>query len=696
MKHPAFLEHRCPAVLLLFILFFAAFPCVSAQIKPAGIDIVRDTYGVPHIFAKTDAEVAYGLAWAHCEDDFHTIQTCFLAAKGLLGRVTGKDGAAIDFVVQLIRARELADRRYDSDLSEDYKRVLEGYCAGFNRFAETHPKELRHPKVAPIAPRDMMTYAILQMFVFTGGPQALQDILNNKTPVASLPVAHGSNGYAFNSNKTKDGQTYLAINSHQPWEGIVAWYEAHLCSEAGWNILGGLFPGAPNILVGCNENLGWAHTVNNPDKLDVYQLEINPDNNKQYRFDDQWLTLEERSIPLKVKIAGIPVGIRKKAWYSVHGPVLKNKKGRYAIRSSGMFDVRALEQWYRMNKARNFTEFYHALKMEAIPGFNVVYADRYDTIYYVSNGKLPVREKGYDWKGVLPGNTSKTLWNRFHPLEALPQTLNPASGYLFNSNHSPFNASATPDNLKAEHFDPTMGYETHENNRSRRFMELIAPLEKLDYADFKRIKYDQQLPAQISYAVDFDSLFMLDARRFPDVEPLITALKSWNRRSDVQNTGAPILIELAGYISKKYHIKDIYTRKTLTQQESLDALRHTKRHFLRHFGRLEVPLGEYQRLVRGKKEYALSGLPDAIAAIYSIPHKKGRVRGMVGDCYIELVRFTPTGPAIETSNVFGASNRPESPHYDDQADLFVNQKTKPMTLNKKEVYAAAKRVYHPE
>ncbi len=679
----------------LLLCVLSAFPlAIFCQIIPAHIDIVRDSFGVPHIFAKTDAEVAYGLAWAHCEDDFETLQTCFLAAKGLLGQVKGKDGAGIDYVVQAIRARELAVEKYNT-LSPDFQRLLEGYCAGFNRFAATHPKEVLHKKLAPITPLDMTTFGVLQLFVFTGGDGALQSILAGETALAQLPAVHGSNVYAFNSHKTKDGQTYLNINSHQPWEGIVAWYEAHLCSEEGLNIIGGLFPGAPCILHGCNEYLGWAHTVNNPDKLDVYQLEINPKNDLQYRFDNQWLTLEEDNIPLKVKIRGVKIKVHKKAWWSVYGPAFRNKKGTFAIRSSGMFDVRALEEWYRMNKARSFSAFYKILKMEAIPGFNLVYADRYDTIFYISNGKIPIRNAGYDWAQTLPGNTSKTLWTTFHPLEDLPQSLNPASGYLFNSNHSPFNASAPADNLDLARFDPTMGYETYENNRSRRFMELIAPLDKIDYADFKRIKYDQQLPVQLSYAVNLESLLLLKAAQYPDIAPLLDTLKNWNRQSDIQNIGATQFLVMLQYVSHKYHLKNIYQRKTLSTPECLDAMRHTKSYLLKHFGRLDVPLGDYQKMVRGKKERPLAGFPDVIAAIYSKPYKKGMVQGFVGDCLIQLVRFTPQGPIIESVNTFGASNRPESKHYSDQMDMFLEHKTKPMSLDKKTVYSKAEQIYHP-
>lgn len=665
-----------------------------SQINPASIDIVRDSFGVPHIFAQTDAAVAYGLAWAHCEDDFETLQTCFLASKTLLGQVKGKEGAAIDYVVQAIRARDLVESRFNT-IAPDFQAVLQGYCEGFNRYGATHPKEVLHKRLLPITPRDMAVFGVLQLFVFTGGDVALQSVVAGEVPLAKMPTAHGSNAYAFNSKKTKDGQVYLNINSHQPWEGIVAWYEAHLCSEAGWNITGGLFPGAPVVLHGCNEYLGWAHTVNNPDKTDVFQLEMHPKNELQYRFDNQWLTLESWKIELNVKIAGVVVKVHKKAWWSVYGPTFKNKSGMFSVRSSGMFDLLALEEWYRMNKARNFTEFYKALKMEAIPGFNIVYGDRYDTIFYVSNGKLPLRTAGYDWANTVPGNTSNTLWTRFHPLEDLPQVLNPPSGYLFNSNHSPFNASAAAANLDAARFDSTMGFETYENNRSRRFMELIAPLDKIDYADFKRIKYDQQLPAKISYAVELDSLFLLQASQYPDVAPLIDTLLHWNRKSDVGNVGATPFLVMVQYIFKKYHVKTIYQRKTLTRAQCVDALRYAKRYLLRHFGRLDVPLGDYQKMVRDQQVRPLAGLPDVIAAIYSTDYKKGMVKGIVGDCLIQLVRFTPKGPIIESVNTFGASNRPESKHYSDQMDLFLSHQTKTMTLDKITVYRTAERVYHP-
>ena len=173
-------------------------------------------------------------------------------------------------------------------------------------------------------------------------------------------------------------------------------------------------------------------------------------------------------------------------------------------------------------------------------------------------------------------------------------------------------------------------------------------------------------------------------------------MKAWDRRSEITNTSATVFMVMAKYVVIKYKIPDIYTFKKLTVPEIIDAAEYTRKYMMRQFGRMDVPLGDYQKLVRGKLELPLSGAPDNIAAIYSMDYKKGKVKGVVGDCYIELARFTPEGPIIESVNVYGASSRSGSPHYADQVPLFVSFKTKPMTLKRSEVFAKAERVYHPE
>jgi acyl-homoserine-lactone acylase len=663
----------------------------QAQINPSKIDIIRDKYGVPHIFGKTDPEVAYGLAWAHAEDDFETIQQSLMAGKAMLAQYQGKKGASIDYIVHLLRIPELVEERYETDLAPDFKKLLEGYSAGLNAYAAKHPKEVLLKKIFPVTPKDMVQYSVLQLCVLSGADKALAAIFGGTVPLLENYKTQGSNAFAFNSNKTTDGKVYLAINAHQPLEGPVAFYEAHLSSEEGWNILGANFPGAPSILHGVNEHLGWAHTVNDPDKLDVYQLEINQDKKTQYKFDGKWETLEEKVAPLKVKIAGLKINIKKKAYWSKYGPTIITDRGTFSIRMPAQMDIRGLEQWYRFNKAKNFTEFKAALNMKAIPGYNIVYADKYDTIYYISNGRIPVRDKNYNWKITLPGNTSATLWNQLHPIDALPQVLQPKSGFVYNTNHSPFHSTEGSENPRVT--DITMGYETLENNRSKRFEEMLKPLNKVNYEDFKRIKFSRQFPSNFYFPYTIDTLFMLDESKYTDIADLILNLKSWDKIANAESIGAGtfFMVTHTVYDNRALYLK----QKTITENQVVEILRAAKNKMLTSFNRTNLQLGDIQKLVRGIMVLPLPGLPDVLAPMYSIPYKDGMYKGNQGDAYIELVRFTKDGPIIESVNVYGASARKNSPHYTDQMDMYVKQQTKTMTLNKATVYQQAVKKYNP-
>ena len=676
---------------LFFCLFFSQQ--LFAQINPDNIKIARDKWGVPHIFAKTDAEVSYGLAWANAEDDFKTMQLTMLAGKGMVGKLKGKDGASIDYVVALLHCREVVEEQYEKTLSPEYKALIEGYVAGINAYAAKHPEEILLKGSFPTNTKEYMTSIVLSLSVISGVDGVLQKIFSGKIKNLDDFKTGGSNAFAISSSKTTDGSAYLAINSHQPLEGPVAWYEAHLCSEQGLNILGGLFPGGPVVFHGVNENLGWAHTVNYQDKIDVFQLEMNLNNKKQYRFDGNWETLEEKTVKLKVKIGAFILPIKKVALWSKYGATVQTKQGVFSIRLGANQDIRGVEQWYRMDKARNFSEFYKAMQMTAIPGFNTIYADKHDTIFYVSNGKIPLREQGYDWQNIVQGNTSKTLWTSFHPLKDLPQYVNPASGYLVNTNHTPFNATGEKDNLQAKDFDPTMGYETKNNNRSIRFQELISQYEKLSYEDFKRIKYDNQLPEKLQYPIDIEALFQVNSTENADIQSLIETLKSWNRKADVDSKGAAIFLIALNYFSEK--AQEI--GNGVSKEESIAALRHVNTYMKQYFGRTDITLGDLQKLVRGNVEKSSWGLPDVITAMHSKPYKDGKLKVMAGESYIELVKFPKNGlPEIESVTNFGASGHADSPHYTDQMDMFLNKQTKKMTLDKAEVLKTAERVYSPK
>ena len=683
---------------ILFIalsLFAFAANAQQPLIRKDKITIARDTYGVPHIFAPTDPEVAYGLAWAHSEDDFKTIQTLILTGKGKLGTALGKKGAPVDFVFGLLNTRKVVDQQIKS-MDPKFLQLVQGYLMGLEAYGKAHPSEVVNKHVFPIAIEDYIATTMFSVAIFCGVDKTLPKILDGSIP--SLPgfTGEGSNAFAIKGSKSATGEPMLVINAHQPIEGATAFYEAHVQSEEGWNILGGLFPGGPLIFHGVTPNLAWAHTVNFQDKIDVYQLKTDKAHPGQYEVDGEWLPLVKRKIKLSIK--GIPFPVSKMAYESIYGPTVKSPKGAYfSLRLPSLMDAGALQQWYAMNRSTNFTEFKAALNQNHLPMFNIMYADKEDNIFYISNGKMPYRNAKYNWASTLPGNTRETLWEKFKPLDALPQHLNPAAGYLFNTNHSPFMATAVNENLNPANYDKYDGYETYHNNRSQRAKDLIDTYDKIGWEDLKRIKFDRQLPAKILYPYGLDAsvLFTLDAAKYPALSTIIRGIQQWDHVTNIESAGA-LYYNIAYYQASK--IRNNASKDPLTEVEAVQLVQYVHDFLTKHYGRLDVTLGEFQRLKRGDQDWPQAGMPDVLAAVMTEPLGESQRKMNSGDAYIGFVKFPKGGglPLIETVNTFGASSHPESKHFADQRELYQAQKTKVMTLDKAEVLKNAERIYQPE
>ena len=680
-------------VLITLLLFLNSN---VSQINPNNIEIVRDNYGVPHIYGKTDAEVAYGLAWSHSEDDFKTIQQGYLAGNGLLSKHIGIKGAAADFLTQLIESKETVDKLFNT-LSPDFVKIAQGYAQGINKYAELHPKEILEKSLFPVTVKKMLRYSFLQLFISNEAGGLVSSIVSNNVPRPNPIKAemNGSNTFAFNSIKTGKKETYLAINTHQPLDGPTSWYEAHLISEEGTNIIGATFAGAPTLLIGANQNLAWAHTVNYPDKADVFELEMHPTKKWHYLVDGETYKLEKKQAKLFVKFLGIRIKINKKYFTSIYGPTLKNKSGFYSVRTPSLFTIKSLEQWWRLNKANSFTEFYNILKKNDLPGYNIGYADKNDTIFYISNGIIPKRNDQYDWRKVVPGNTKKTLWDSYYKTEELPQVLNPKSGYVYNANHSPFKSTSKEENPIAENFAKNMGYELYDNNRSTRLYNLINSYDKIDYQDFKKIKYDRTLPTPLNYNyVNVNELFEMNPNDYPEISDLIQVIQNWNREANVESFGA------GAYAMVYYNLGKYYPKlkedKIVSKEMLEECLKEVKLKMIKSFGTINVRLGDYQKLVRGNKEISIFGMPDVITAMRGVDYKDGKIKITHGESYIELVKFVDGKVEIESVISYGSSDHEDSPHYNDQMEMYSKFETKKMTFNKEKIYKNSKKIYNPK
>ena len=630
-----------------------AVPAATAgQRAQAGrVRILRDTWGVPHIYGKSDADAAFGLAYAHAEDDWPTIQDVLAAARGRLSLLHLSKGAVLaDSFAALVRVGDLADEQYPR-LAPATRALLEGYAQGINYYAALHPAEA-DARLLPVTGKDIAAGFVEKMPFLLNVPDVLAALYAGKPP-GKAASASGSNGHALAAFRSTDGKTRLNVNSHQPWEGPVAWYEAQVVSEEGWNMTGGLFPGSPVILHGHNDKLGWAHTVNAPSLVDVYPLTVRGDGPREYLLDGRWLPLDARQAAIEIDTGLFTVTVHREVLQSAHGPVLQTRRGFFAIRYAGRErSAQTVEQWYRMDKARSLAEWKAAMELQAIPMFNVVYADGESNIFYVYNALLPVRSG-------LQGDTSAAIWTRYQPFAALPQVLNPPSGFVFNCNTTPFAATAGEGNPKADGFRPEDGIELVMNNRGLRSLQLLGGDRKLSQKDFEAMKFDR------TYAPE--SHLLADV-----VRPLLQA----GRKSEAEQRGLALLRGWNGEASEDSRAAALAILTAEPAEPAADPFAAAVQWLMAGYGRLDVPLGEVQRLRRGKLDLPLGGGPDVLNAAYTRvdgPHLVGRQ----GDSLIVLVDFDPRGATSRSIIQYGASNRPGSPHYADQAGLFLAHRLKP-------------------
>ena len=668
---------------------------IYGQINVEQIDIYRDVYGVPHIYANSDKNAAYGLAWAHAEDDFETIQHTFLPSKGLMGLHSGKEGVIMDYLVSLLRCRQTAEKHV-SQLSPEVLEVIEGYVAGINAFAKAFPSKVLVKNSFPMTVLDYLTGYNLVIHFFSDTGDMLGALLSNSNKSVDEELEEktiGSNAFAFSRSIMKHNKTVLNVNTHQPLEGPFSWYEAHLNSDEGWNLLGGLFPGSPFPMICTNEHLGWTHTYNYPDLTDLYELKINPKNKNQYWLDGEWVSFEKTSVKLKMKTKlGLKISVKRKLLWSLFGPVIKNKKGTYAFYSNAFENIGSIDQWYKMGKASNWNEFESALKMMLVPRFNLMYADREDSIFWMSIGRVPERPVNGDRiNGVMKGERSEIFQKNYLSYESLPKLLNPAHGYLFNTNNSPFNSAHKDDNLKSEDFeDFQFGFKESENNRSQRFMDLKEKKETLSMNDFFDIKYDIQYPDSLWTPSGANIVFSIDKDAYPHLSEVIAPIHNWNKRADTFNVGA------AQWAIYYQNFLDLSSKGYEPLKRMEEALLAAKKHLKKHFGRYDIALRDYQVHHRGNKRLAVPGLTDMIAAMTSKPFENGKAKPIHGESYIMIIQYTNDNVEIETVMPYGNSRNSDGENYTDQMAIYAKQERKKMTLDKAEVISKAIRHYHPK
>ena len=522
-------------------------PATGTQAAPdwaADVVIHRDEWGVPHIKASTDAAVAFGSAWAQCEDHFFQLEDTYIKALGRYAEVVGESGFRSDLEVALFDLVETSRRDF-ATLPENIQRISEAFAAGYNHYLEKHPDEKPRllDRMEPFHVLAFERYMILGRLL--GAAHAPRGRLPRLAE--ELAASLGSNQWAVAPSKTRDGNAMLFINPHQPWYGSGMFTEMHVVSDEGLNFSGAMYPGGPLPTAGFNERLGWAYTVNAADISDTYRLTFDhPTDPLKYRYGEGYRDAEEWSATIHVRTDGELVPREVVLRRSHYGPIIaREDDGHYlAVRVPRLYEGSRMVQALAQAKARSFDEWYAAVSMQLLQTFNTTYADADGNIFYLYNGAMARRDPSVDWTRPVDGADPNNEWGPFHPIEELPQVLNPPSGYVQNCNSTPF--TTTDDgNPSLFDFPPYMVEDKHDDKRRAKMARyLLRGARDITFEDFQALAYDTTLYWPMTelprYARRLQTLERTDPELAARVRPYLEHLLDWDFKSSLTSTQATL------------------------------------------------------------------------------------------------------------------------------------------------------------
>jgi acyl-homoserine lactone acylase PvdQ len=660
----------------------------AGRADPEEITIYRDTFGTPHIFAATEEGATYGMGYAQAEDRLEELLKQYRRAEGTMAEVFGPTFLRDDYRQRLWRHRAVAEANYDK-LSPKVRALIESYQAGIRQYMKDHPDEV--PAWAPeLRPWQVIA---LSRYIIWGWPEgdAGGDLL--RAGITPDPIEpRGSNQFVIAANRTADKAPIALVDPHLGWYGQFRFYEARLYGGA-LETSGVAIPGLPLTTLGHNRYCSVAMTTGGPDAADVYEEELNPDNPRQYRYDGKWHDMTVRSEVIRVKEDGKVMPRKFEVAYTHHGPVVARKNGKaYAMKVPYFDQFRLPDQSYSMATARNLAEMKRALAMFQLMEQNVMVATVDGDIFYVRNGRVPVRPPGFNWRLPVPGNTSASEWLGYHGLDDLVQSLNPWQGYLQNCNVSPEFMTRfcpmTPERYAQRSYLYNADNPLHQ--RAAMMRDLLHANTSVTVAD----AHAMALSTQVYNADLWQGRLAAAWDKAPGKQKadagtakLCELILRWNRRADADSTGAVAYLFWKNQLGKNALLADRAGQPPpadVGDAQILSALAAGAEELQRQWGRPEVKYGEVFRVGRrgGTKTWPVGGgsvlgmaTPRAISFEPAGDGKTFIGRG--GQTSVQVVQLTKP-PRSWTLLPLGASDRPSSRHFDDQAEkLFSPGKLKP-------------------
>ncbi|MXV50768.1 acylase [Pedobacter sp. HMF7647] len=659
---------RCTLVLFALFIFFVT-PVYS---NPAKIE--WDRWGVPHISAASESDLFFAQGWAQMQAHANLVLKIIGTARGKAAEYWGPEYEESDMLVHTLNFPNIAAsfrKTQDSRL----QRIITSFTGGMNAWAKAHPNGIEHDKrvVLPLVPDDV-NLQMLHLFIlqFVGGTEFNR---------ASNWQERGSNAYAISSKKSASGSAMLVQNPHLPWSDEFTWFECQLTLN-GRSVYGANLLCFPGIGIGFNENLGWTHTNNTLDNADSFNLTLA---NGGYILDGKQLSFETRPDTIWVKQGDGKLLPKAQLFYSsVHGPVLKmGRKNALAIKVAGTDRPDALLQWWKMANSDNFGQFESALKMQQIPFWNVMYADKKGDIFYLFNGMVPKRSYGTfeTWNTVVDGASSKNIWNGYLTYDELPKLKNPASGWLQNANDPPWTVTL-PRELNKQDFPPYIA----PNFMSLRPQQAANMLLEDSLISFDRL-VEHKLSTHVLLAdrVLDDLLSSIDSSASPQLLEAKKVLASWDRCADSDSRGMLLFYAWAMAFNPmndyNYAVHWDENKPNTTpsgirdKKRAVQLLGQAAREVRDRFGDIAVPWGTYNRLKRNGIDLPANGADGAMGVFRVASSQRDGLTARVvsGDSWVGIIEF---GKKVRAKVLlsYGNSSQDKSPHNGDQLKLFSEKK----------------------
>ncbi|MAO18445.1 MAG: acylase [Muricauda sp.] len=717
------------------IVLAALFLVVSCSKKPQteieqweaqaeNITIIRDDFGVPHIYGKTDADAVFGLLYAQCEDDFNRVEQNYIWATGRLAEVEGEDALYSDLRARLFMTEEEAKANYEN--SPDWlKELCDAFADGINYYLHTHPevkpKLLTH--FEPWMPMYFSEGSIggdieristrkIKSFYESGMELPKMEALQIKKE-EEMAEPQGSNGIAISGDLTESGNAMLLINPH------TSFYfrgEVHVVSEEGLNAYGAVTWGQFFVYQGFNEKTGWMHTSTYTDVMDEFKETIVKNDGKLfYQYGEELRPVDSSSVTLKYKDGE---SIKEKTfpmYRTHHGPITHQVDDQWTASAMMWEPVKALEQSYIRTKQDGYEGFREMMDIRTNSSNNTVYADAEGNIAYFHGNFVPKRDTVFDYTQPVDGSNPKTDWQGLHTVDENILVLNPENGWIQNCNSTPY-TSALEFSPKREDYPNYMSRD-QENFRGVHAIELLTGRRGYTLDGLIELAHDPYLPAFEALIPGLVKAYNENAKAYPELQEPIEVLREW----DFTTSKESIAMTLAHYYgtlcySKAERPEGMYSMQWVEywggdwpDAQKLDMFQETLTKLQNDFGTWKKPWGEvnrYQRLngdIRQPFDDDKPSIPIGFAsgtwgalAAYGARYDNNtkKIYGTRGNSFVAAVEF---GDKVKAKTILagGQSGDPESPHFNDQAQRYADKDFKDAAYYKEDVLKRAEATYSP-